>query len=182
MTISHSRPLDRFGNPISAFDIIRLIKLPDYIMADADTPELEKIYRDYEGCYGIVRYFERPDQDGWRRYTSANGVILIKLTKLVDDFFTSYEFVVPADCVEVLPYNILIMNLLVSVDWQIAWSPLDEFNSEVDFLYQPSEEVINPVRSGNPLYAWLKAIASLSYEELVMHHNKLVSGTSLDKA
>lgn len=64
MTISHSRPLDRFGNPISAFDIIRLIKLPDYIMADADTPRLEKIYRDYEGCYGIVRYFERPDQDG----------------------------------------------------------------------------------------------------------------------
>ena len=164
-----NRPRDCNGTVLSAFDIVRIMYLPDYIFADADTQELRDTYKGYEHCYAIIKYARYPDQDGWRRWYGNNGLILVEATKATELFITVYEFVIPPQCVERLPFNSVIMNLFVNFDWQIHWDASTVGKKQEWDIHHP-DKVIMPIKKGTAPYNRLNAIINTPYDELILAH------------
>lgn len=166
------RPVDCHGHALSAFDIVRLLRLPDYIWADADTEQIRAAYQGYIQCYGLVRYARYHSPDGGRIWYGPNSHILVELVKIAGDVATAYEFVVPPDCVERIPYNALIMSIFGNFSWQIHWEALSTDGGLQAWNPRPPEETKWPVSRGTRMYGLVKAIYDTPYETLVAAHNE----------
>ena len=166
------RQADCHGAVLSAFDIVRLLRLPDYVWADADSKQIRAAYQGYIQCYGLVKYSRYHDLDGKRIWYGPNSNILVELVKIAGEVATAYEFVVPPDCVERIPYNALIMNIFGNCDWQIHWKSLCTADEDLpEWNPRPSEQTKWSVQSGTKMYEIVKAIYETPYETLVAAHN-----------
>lgn len=166
------RPFDCHGAALSAFDIVRLLRLPDYIWTDADSEQIRAAYQGYIQCYGLVKYARYTGPDGKRIWYGPNSQILVELVKIAGDVATAYEFVVPPDCVERIPYNALIMSIFGNFRFQIHWEALSTDGSLQEWNPRPLEETKWPVRHGTKMYEVIKKVYDTPYETLVAAHNK----------
>jgi len=93
--------------------------------------------------------------------------------KIAGDVATAYEFVVPPDCVERIPYNVFIMNAFGNFSWQIHWEALSTDEGALqEWNPRPPEEAKWPVSRGTKIYEIIKAIYETPYEALVAAHDE----------
>lgn len=167
-----NRPADCHGTVLCAYDIVQLLRLPDWEWSDIDSKETKAAFQDHKPCYGLVTYARRPDRDGWRRWHGPDGHIFIEVVKITGLVATAYGSVVPSSYVERLPYNGIIMNIFANYDWQIGWDTIYKPEDIQEWTPRSPEAIEEAVTSGTKAFEVIKAILYTPYETLLAAHNE----------
>ena len=170
---SHSNsPTDCQGSTLGAYDIVRLLRLPDWEWSAADSEETKAAFQDHKPCYGFITYALRPDHDGWRRWHGPDSHIFIEVVKITGLVATAYGFVVPSSYVERLPYNSIIMNIFANYDWQIGWDTDYKPEDIQKWTPHPPEALEAAVTSETKAFEVIKTILHTPYEKLLAAHDE----------
>jgi hypothetical protein len=151
-----ARPLDCNGRVLKPLDLVRIKCIPSHNFTDPDFA----ILAEYSGCYGLVTYcmkepwyFGRSDHPGW---VSSDGAVVCVLTRRINgNRVTSWEFWLPEQSVEWLPYNSLIMDVFAEYPWEMA----DANGNSKHFVIAGMEQ-----------FAHIKKVLDAPYETLVKAH------------
>jgi len=170
--VESKQPADCHGAPLSAFDIVRLLRLPDWGRLNADSDVTKAAFQDHKSCYGLVTYSRRPDRDGWRRWHGPDNHVFIEVVKITGLVVTAYGFVVPSSYVERLPYNAIIMNIFADFDWHSGWDTIFKAEDIQKWTPRLPEVIEEAVTSGTKAFEVIKAILETPYETLLAAHDE----------
>ncbi len=162
---TNKRPRDKNGNTLKPLDLVILGDIPEHYWVDPGFSSLKK----YKGCYGLITYEDRDgivynpyylgdkNHPGW---VNSEGSVVNVLTRRIDmdnEAVASWQFWLPPETLQKIPYNALIMNIFAEYPWQMK-----EENGPSDYLF---------IRKGVEEYQYIKKIMETPYKKLVAAHD-----------
>ena len=117
-------PVDRNGNQINLFDLVRIGTVPEHYYSDLESDDAEVI-KGYEGKYGIVTVC--PDHlvhqdDRGRANWFGNGDVYVVARSLRAGALVAFDFWLPAFSLLRLPHNSVLLGLFSDISIQIDGS------------------------------------------------------------
>lgn len=101
--------IDCYGNLISAYDIVKIISLPDYLFNEEHNGNY--INRKYIGCVAIIRYQDMYDLDDIIWFDGNN--ILVEVLRERDGAFNHPEFTIPVKFVSKIKATAELYSLFI---------------------------------------------------------------------
>lgn len=122
--------LDHLGNQIYVYDLIKVIKIPDFYLNEPveKNSNLIEILNSYVGCYGLVKYNKMLNTDNVIRWLDKNNMFLVDVIKCADDCINVFDFCLPFDCVEKVEFNFLLYSVFSDFQFPITRKSYDEIN------------------------------------------------------
>lgn len=154
-------PRDKNGVVLRPLDIVIMGDIPEHYYADIDE-ESSAALKKFAGGYGLISYSGNEPFYGKGKFhpgwTNQDATVVNVLSHAINgDHVSSYEFWLPANSVERIPYNLIIMNLFSEYPWE-----MNEDDGPGSYRF---------IREGMPQFEMVRLILTSTYDDLVSAHN-----------
>jgi len=132
---------DKNSNRLFAYDIVKIVSLPDFLYNDNDFANGMFFYRKLIGCLGLIRYQDMYNLPNVLWYGENETVLLDAVYESIDGI-SKFDLAMPCDCIEKIPFNPEYYSLFIPFTDVIKPSEDDE---NAHFSYRTLKALINEI-------------------------------------